>query len=1172
MSEEREDDGAQYHRFLRSLDDSQLISHINSLSQLDQPNITIDQDIQAESTQLDAERQLLADINCSFKSLATLSSDPFDDGLDDVLANIPGRRTAFSNELLRVGGTSIDIRNEMVTEPGECNEFEKDRRTVIPVHNEDLSSCDEQVDPKHVSGEEESEEEVILPKHEFGDYATYFHNKHVKQQKADKEYLQWDLERRRYQGGSKEVEMRKPIFDGCVIHVNGHTVPSINEIHRLVILYGGKFVAYLSNKSSATHIICDRLTPRKKIEFKNCRVVRAKWVTDCIERNELLDWAEYRLMLEVEYGQKRLSFTNREEKVDERVQDEEEDEGGRDDPERAQEHDNPAITDSILGDISVGDSDDLDEISSPEIPGEEATNKQKLDETSEKQKIAMDAKNPDFLKHFFANSRLHHLSTWKADLRLKFLRKIALDKKEKESSQPFNINAPSGEKVILHIDFDCFFATASSLNHPNLDINKDPIAVTHGGRTSDIASCNYVARKFGLRNGMWSGKAKLLCPELIQLDYDFDTYERCSGKLYDYLISSEIFDHIFPVLIDEVLLDVTSFCHASERPIVDTVSQVSQKIRKDVFDLTNCSISVGASHNVLLAKLALRKAKPNGQFYLHDNINEFLDKIAVKDLPGIGHSIKHKLLEELKDIPNNEPLISDIKPLSELRLTNTFGMKTGTKLYRYARGLDNTSIELDINNSESILGRKSVSVDVNFGIRFDTVVQVETFLMNLSKELNSRLVSLGMCGSSITLRLAKRAKDAPIDPPKYLGMGLCDFISKSSRLGVPTNDWGIIGSELKALFRMVNVNIPVKELRGVAITMNKLEDVENLKKIRQMRLPFSHLKKTNFNEEVPKPRNQVKGVYCDTLETEHIDWEVFKELPEDIKNELLSELDRRGILTNKPNPSRQGEILLIKEQNSTNSHSRLPGKKNKTYLQQLIPTQFKGTPKYVRVVESPKKSPSKSPRKRQNRSTSPSPVKRQTSMSYNESGSYDDSVLNELPSSLKRAVLKDLEYKKKIKKYDLTTMKDKMEKKYKKKKISNDFKVNEQFISAQPKLINAPLFLNQLSSFVDIRNSMEGWISMSLDQGGPHLEDVRLFTDYLRELLKQGNVSRCMNFIKCLRRDLDCQVSIQNMVNNKQNGDLLVIMAINDWKNVITKHIIPVVNEYCSQNCIESII
>ena len=81
---------------------------------------------------------------------------------------------------------------------------------------------------------------------------------------------------------------------------------------------------------------------------------------------------------------------------------------------------------------------------------------------------------------------------------------------------------------------------------------------------------------------------------------------------------------------------------------------------------------------------------------------------------------------------SQEPLIKDLKPFTELQLMNTFGKKTGTKLYQFARGIDNSSIKLDLNNSESVLGRKSVSVHVNFGIRFDTVPQESKHsLMNL---------------------------------------------------------------------------------------------------------------------------------------------------------------------------------------------------------------------------------------------------------------------------------------------------------------------------------------------------------------------------------------------------------------------------------------------------------
>lgn len=32
---------------------------------------------------------------------------------------------------------------------------------------------------------------------------------------------------------------------------------------------------------------------------------------------------------------------------------------------------------------------------------------------------------------------------------------------------------------------------------------------------SEIASCNYEARKFGVKNGMFFGNAKQLCPDIV---------------------------------------------------------------------------------------------------------------------------------------------------------------------------------------------------------------------------------------------------------------------------------------------------------------------------------------------------------------------------------------------------------------------------------------------------------------------------------------------------------------------------------------------------------------------------------------------------------------------------------------------------------------------------------
>ena len=101
--------------------------------------------------------------------------------------------------------------------------------------------------------------------------------------------------------------------------------------------------------------------------------------------------------------------------------------------------------------------------------------------------------NPDFLRSYFDQSRLHHLSTWKADLKAQ-MQQLA-------SQTPRRAKKPGSERWIIHVDFDCFFCSVSLLSRP--DLKDKPVCVGHGGgRSGEIASCNYPARKFGIHNGM----------------------------------------------------------------------------------------------------------------------------------------------------------------------------------------------------------------------------------------------------------------------------------------------------------------------------------------------------------------------------------------------------------------------------------------------------------------------------------------------------------------------------------------------------------------------------------------------------------------------------------------------------------------------------------------------
>ncbi|KAK6463521.1 DNA repair protein [Scheffersomyces coipomensis] len=1121
-------DRDQYSSFLRSLDNSELIQYINSLSQSQSsqlpPVLASSRQQIIGPTTLESEGITSTPIKRSnhkrdtSQNASLISSDPFNDDLDenDISVRVPA--------------------NEDEPEE-EDNEDEKDN-TVGSLHG-------------------------------FGDYATYFHNKHLKQQKLDQEYINWDAERRKTLNLSttSNTVLSSTIFESCIIFVNGHTNPSINEIHRLVILNGGKFISYLTKKSAATHIICSRLTPRKKIEFRNYKIVKPEWIVDCINQGKLLDWKLYRIIEDIDYGQKRLNFNNND------------DDDSNDDPilpgqQVVNDSDSDEVDENQMLPLTQPDEEKEpnSQFSLQDINEEEQKDMEKVFENSNSKSV--DAKHPDFLKHFFANSRLHHLSVWKADLRLKFLRKIIKDQSNSMTSK-HNTKKNNKRSIIMHIDFDCFFATASCLNHPKLDINKDPIAVTHGLRTSDIASCNYVARKFGVKNGMWVTGALKLCPNLIKLDYDFVNYEKYSNEFYNYLSTyNDKFDTIFPVSIDEVLVDITSYCEDHDDDDLQTlIADLCTTIRRDIFQLTKCTVSIGVSYNVLLAKLAIKKAKPDGYYFLHDNIEESIKSFSIKDLPGIGGSIMEKLSTMLQK--SDRILIEDILSFSKSRLITEFGDKTGTKLYQFARGIDDTSIQIDYSNPEAVLGRKSVSVDVNYGIRFETFDHVDDFLMRLAKELYSRLVSLGICGTNITLRLARRAPNAPVYPPKYLGMGYCTYVNKSSRLGVPTNDWGVIGSELKALFRMVTV--PVHELRGVSVTLTKLQDIEGLKNSnRQMRLPFNQIKlddqKQNQRQEFSKvekvkiqpitklsptkntatttlfnlsPSKRQKQPKVSFLEdVNNIDWEVFDSLPLSLKQEIKQELQSRGLVSYSP----------VKK-----SRSSSPIKGNgitKAYMQQLLPSQLGAAPKYVRVIDK-----GVSPTRKRLKLKSPSPQKdpppKQVSFQDESEGSYDSSILRELPSSIREDVLKDLEYKKKIKKFDLKPLRQKFNTKIEKSEVKIK-SINFEFIKQCKSINPSPIFINQdpITNIIEIKRDLKSWIQTSIPQQGPHEEDINALKEYIMLLLDQKNLTKCLILLEYIER-----VLIAENINFEVNDSVersSIEEGIKDWYTSLLpiKHVI----------------
>jgi DNA polymerase-4 len=110
-------------------------------------------------------------------------------------------------------------------------------------------------------------------------------------------------------------------------------------------------------------------------------------------------------------------------------------------------------------------------------------------------------------------------------------------------------------RSIIHLDMDCFYAAIEVRDRPSL--RGKPVAV--GGardRRGVLTTCNYEARKFGVRSAMPTFMALQRCPNLIVLPTRFDVYRReaaaIRGILYRFTSLIE------PLSLDEAYLDVSA--------------------------------------------------------------------------------------------------------------------------------------------------------------------------------------------------------------------------------------------------------------------------------------------------------------------------------------------------------------------------------------------------------------------------------------------------------------------------------------------------------------------------------------------------------------------------------------------------------------------------------------
>jgi DNA polymerase-4 len=292
-------------------------------------------------------------------------------------------------------------------------------------------------------------------------------------------------------------------------------------------------------------------------------------------------------------------------------------------------------------------------------------------------------------------------------------------------------------KLILHIDFDSFFASVEQQARPHL--RGKPMGVTAtNGRTCIIASSRE-AKKLGIKTASRTFDAKQICPSIEFVPANFVKYMEVSKQFIaickDYSPYLEMFS------IDELFMDVTKTAHLFGG-VDKLVAQIKERIKKTSGEFI--TVSVGLSYNKLLAKLASGLQKPNGYVKITpQNLDQIYKKAQLTDVCGIGPRIARRLfrmgiysLLGLRNAPLN-------------RLIREFGNVEGHFLKNIGYGIDASEI-ISYTKTPEV---KSVSRNYCLPKNTYDKRMVLQNIYELCEEVSIKLRRLGKCCKTVGVSL-----------------------------------------------------------------------------------------------------------------------------------------------------------------------------------------------------------------------------------------------------------------------------------------------------------------------------------------------------------------------------------------------------------------------------------
>ncbi|EDO38905.1 predicted protein, partial [Nematostella vectensis] len=271
-------------------------------------------------------------------------------------------------------------------------------------------------------------------------------------------------------------------------------------------------------------------------------------------------------------------------------------------------------------------------------------------------------------------------------------------------------------RVIVHIDIDCFYAQVEMIRNPCL--RDRPVGVS---QKHILVTCNYVARAMGLKKLISLAEAKKKCPDLVIINgEDLTKYREFSSRVTKLLRRFAL--RVERLGLDENYVDVSELvqermkhaprgsyiavgciygdnilkgssnevcpCGCHERLTVGSV--IASELRKAIFDEIGLTTCAGIAHNKLLAKIAGEQNKPNKQTLLYtERVEGLMGLLPVRKVPGIGRSTCARLGSL------GITTIAELQECSKKALLNEFNSQEVRILHALSHGADDSQVSTD---------------------------------------------------------------------------------------------------------------------------------------------------------------------------------------------------------------------------------------------------------------------------------------------------------------------------------------------------------------------------------------------------------------------------------------------------------------------------------------------